>query len=86
MLNPAQTTAPPLECPADHRAGASDRRKSFFILVSESSTLDGNAALLRRQSHRRAKDLRKLQQITGTIGVTTALRRDALGVEGPRRA
>ena len=48
LLNPAQTTAPPLEAmqPIIGLAPA-DRRKSFFILVSENlRTLDGNAAFL----------------------------------------
>jgi hypothetical protein len=48
ILNPAQTTAPPLESmqPIISLTPA-DRRKSFFILVSENlRTLDGNAAFL----------------------------------------
>lgn len=48
MLNPGQTTAPPLESmqPIISLTPA-DRRKSFFILVSENlRTLDGNAAFL----------------------------------------
>jgi hypothetical protein len=48
LLNPAQITAPPLEGmqPIISLTPA-DRRKSFFILVSDSlRTLDGNAAFL----------------------------------------
>ena len=48
VLNPAQITAPPLESmqPIITLTPA-DRRKSFFILVSENlRTLDGNAAFL----------------------------------------
>ncbi|MDQ6800910.1 MAG: zinc-ribbon domain-containing protein [Acidobacteriota bacterium] len=48
FLNPAQTTAPPLEVMQPIIALApNDRRRSFFILVSENlRTLDGNAAFL----------------------------------------
>ena len=48
FLNPAQTTAPPLESMQPVVSLApNDRRKSFFILVSENlRTLDGNAAFL----------------------------------------
>jgi hypothetical protein len=48
LLNPAQTTAPPLEAMQPIIGLApGDRRKSFFILVSENlRTLDGNAAFL----------------------------------------
>jgi uncharacterized protein YbaR (Trm112 family) len=48
MLNPAQITAPPLESIQPIVSlTPNDRRKSFFILVSENlRTLDGNAAFL----------------------------------------
>jgi hypothetical protein len=48
FLNPAQTTAPPLEAMQPIVSLApNDRRRSFFILVSENlRTLDGNAAFL----------------------------------------
>ena len=48
FLNPAQTTAPPLEAMQPIISLApGDRRRSFFILVSENlRTLDGNAAFL----------------------------------------
>jgi len=48
ILNPGQTTPPPLEAMQPIIGLApSDRRKSFFILVSENlRTLDGNAAFL----------------------------------------
>jgi uncharacterized protein YbaR (Trm112 family) len=48
LINPAQTTAPPLEAMQPIIGLApGDRRKSFFILVSENlRTLDGNAAFL----------------------------------------
>lgn len=48
MLNPAQMTPPPLEAFAPIISLTSvDRRKSFFILFSDSlRTLDGNAAFL----------------------------------------
>lgn len=48
MLNPGQLTPPPLEAMAPIVSlMPSDRRKSFFILVSENlRTLDGNAAFL----------------------------------------
>src|SRR5438128_11482470 len=48
ILNPAQTTAPPLESMQPIISlTPTDRRKSFFILVSENlRTLDGNAAFL----------------------------------------
>jgi hypothetical protein len=48
MLNPAQLTPPPLEAFAPIISLTSvDRRKSFFILFSDSlRTLDGNAAFL----------------------------------------
>ena len=48
LLNPAQITAPPLESMQPIISlTPNDRRKSFFILVSENlRTLDGNAAFL----------------------------------------
>jgi hypothetical protein len=48
FLHPAQTTAPPLEAMQPIVSLApNDRRRSFFILVSENlRTLDGNAAFL----------------------------------------
>jgi hypothetical protein len=48
ILNPGQTTPPPLEAMQPIIGLApGDRRKSFFILVSENlRTLDGNAAFL----------------------------------------
>ena len=48
LLNPAQITAPPLESMQPIVSlTPNDRRKSFFILVSENlRTLDGNAAFL----------------------------------------
>ena len=48
ILNPQQTTAPPLEAMQPIIALAPlDRRRSFFILISENlRTLDGNAAFL----------------------------------------
>ena len=48
ILNPAQITAPPLESMQPIVSlTPTDRRKSFFILVSENlRTLDGNAAFL----------------------------------------
>jgi hypothetical protein len=48
MLNPAQMTPPPLEAFAPIISLTSaDRRKSFFVLFSDSlRTLDGNAAFL----------------------------------------
>ena len=48
ILNPVQITAPPLESMAPIIAlNPIDRRKSFFILVSDNlRTLDGNAAFL----------------------------------------
>jgi len=48
ILNPQQTTAPPLESmQAIIALNPVDRRKSFFILVSDNlRTLDGNAAFL----------------------------------------
>jgi len=48
ILNPTQMTAPPLESMAPIIAlNPADRRKSFFILISDNlRTLDGNAAFL----------------------------------------
>ena len=48
MLNPAQITPPPLEAMAPIVSVTPvDRRKSFYILFSDSlRTLDGNAAFL----------------------------------------
>jgi hypothetical protein len=48
FLNPAQTTAPPLEAMQPIVSLApNDRRRSFFILVADNlRTLDGNAAFL----------------------------------------
>src|SRR6266496_4548640 len=48
LLNPAQITAPPLESMQPIVSlTPNDRRKSFFILVSENlRTLDGNASFL----------------------------------------
>ena len=66
ILNPAQTTAPPLESIQPIIALApNDRRKSFFILVSENlRTLDGNAAFLYGVNLIVAqKDLGNFQQI-----------------------
>jgi hypothetical protein len=66
LLNPAQTTAPPLEAMLPIIALApNDRRRSFFILVSENlRTLDGNAAFLYGVNLIVAqKDLGSFQQI-----------------------
>src|SRR5438067_8078854 len=66
FLNPAQTTAPPLESMQPVVSLApNDRRKSFFILVSENlRTLDGNAAFLYGVNLIVAqKDLGSFQQI-----------------------
>jgi len=66
LLNPAQTTAPPLESMQPIIALApNDRRRSFFILVSENlRTLDGNAAFLYGVNLIVAqKDLGSFQQI-----------------------
>ena len=66
ILNPAQTTAPPLESMLPITALApNDRRKSFFILISENlRTLDGNAAFLYGVNLIVAqKDLGSFQQI-----------------------
>lgn len=48
IINPQQMTAPPLEAMQPLVGlGTADRRKSFFILVSDNlRTLDGNAAFL----------------------------------------
>jgi len=72
ILNPQQITAPPLESMAPIIAlNPVDRRKSFFILVSDNlRTLDGNAAFLYGVNLIVAnKDLGNFQQIY----------RDALG-------
>ena len=72
LLNPAQITAPPLESMQPIISlTPNDRRKSFFILVSENlRTLDGNAAFLYGVNLIVAqKDLGAFQQIY----------RDALG-------
>ena len=72
MLNPPQMTAPPLESMQPIIALTPvDRRKSFFILVSDNlRTLDGNAAFLYGVNLIVAqKDLGSFQQIY----------RDALG-------
>ena len=66
FLNPAQTTAPPLEAMQPIVSLApNDRRRSFFILVSENlRTLDGNAAFLYGVNLIVAlKDLGSFQQI-----------------------
>lgn len=66
FLNPGQTTAPPLEAMQPIIALApNDRRRSFFILVSENlRTLDGNAAFLYGVNLIVAhKDLGSFQQI-----------------------
>jgi hypothetical protein len=66
MLNPGQMTAPPLEAMAPIISLApTDRRKSFFILFSDSlRTLDGNAAFLYGVNLVVAlKDLGQFQQI-----------------------
>ena len=66
FLNPAQTTAPPLEVMQPIVSLApNDRRRSFFILVSENlRTLDGNAAFLYGVNLIVAlKDLGSFQQI-----------------------
>ena len=66
FLNPAQTTAPPLEAMQPIVSLApNDRRKSFFILVAENlRTLDGNAAFLYGVNLIVAqKDLGSFQQI-----------------------
>ena len=72
ILNPPQVTAPPLEAMAPIISlTPADRRKSFFILVSDNlRTLDGNAAFLYGVNLIVAqKDLGSFQQIY----------RDALG-------
>jgi uncharacterized protein YbaR (Trm112 family) len=66
ILNPAQITAPPLESMQPIIALTPvDRRKSFFILVSDNlRTLDGNAAFLYGVNLIVAqKDLGSIQQI-----------------------
>ncbi len=66
ILNPAQLTAPPLESMQPIISlTPSDRRKSFFILVSDNlRTLDGNAAFLYGVNLIVAlKDLGSFQQI-----------------------
>jgi hypothetical protein len=66
ILNPAQMTAPPLESMQPIIALTPvDRRKSFFILVSDNlRTLDGNAAFLYGVNLIVAqKDLGSFQQI-----------------------
>ncbi len=66
MLNPPQTTAPPLESMQPIISLAPlDRRRSFFILISENlRTLDGNAAFLYGVNLVVAqKDLGSFQQI-----------------------
>jgi hypothetical protein len=66
FLNPGQTTAPPLEAMQPIISLApNDRRRSFFILVSENlRTLDGNAAFLYGVNLIVAqKDLGSFQQI-----------------------
>ena len=66
LLNPAQITAPPLESMQPIISlTPNDRRKSFFILVSENlRTLDGNAAFLYGVNLIVAqKDLGSFQQI-----------------------
>jgi len=66
MLNPGQITAPPLESMQPIVSlTPNDRRKSFFILVSENlRTLDGNAAFLYGVNLVVAqKDLAAFQQI-----------------------
>jgi uncharacterized protein YbaR (Trm112 family) len=66
ILNPAQITAPPLESMQPIIAlTPADRRKSFFILVSDNlRTLDGNAAFLYGVNLVVAqKDLGSFQQI-----------------------
>src|SRR5207253_662039 len=66
LLNPAQITAPPLESMQPIISlTPNDRRKSFFILVSENlRTLDGNAAFLYGVNLIVAqKDLASFQQI-----------------------
>ena len=66
ILNPAQITAPPLESMQPIIAlTPADRRKSFFILVSDNlRTLDGNAAFLYGVNLIVAqKDLGSIQQI-----------------------
>ena len=66
MLNPGQITAPPLESMQPIVSlTPNDRRKSFFILVSENlRTLDGNAAFLYGVNLIVAqKDLGSFQQI-----------------------
>jgi uncharacterized protein YbaR (Trm112 family) len=66
FLNPAQTTAPPLEAMQPIVAlTPNDRRRSFFILVAENlRTLDGNAAFLYGVNLIVAqKDLGNFQQI-----------------------
>src|SRR5437660_1982361 len=66
ILNPQQTTAPPLEAMQPIIALAPlDRRRSFFILISENlRTLDGNAAFLYGVNLVVAqKDLGSFQQI-----------------------
>jgi hypothetical protein len=88
ILNPAQTTAPPLESIQPIIALApNDRRKSFFILVSKPHSRwqgggDGGSLV------RRAEGPRKLPaDLQGRVRVSRPpLRRDAFGDEGPRRA
>jgi uncharacterized protein YbaR (Trm112 family) len=66
FLNPGQTTAPPLEAMQPIVSLApNDRRRSFFILVSDNlRTLDGNAAFLYGVNLIVAqKDLGSFQQI-----------------------
>jgi hypothetical protein len=66
MLNPAQTTPPPLvDFGPIISLAPSDRRKAFFILVSDNlRTLDGNAAFLYGVNLVvAAKDLGAFQQI-----------------------
>jgi hypothetical protein len=66
MLSPAQITAPPLESMQPIVSlTPNDRRKSFFILISENlRTLDGNAAFLYGVNLVVAqKDLGSFQQI-----------------------